>query len=103
MVLIQPAMLIADDNFALRLFSSTFQYEALALSLPACFSKVKLWMNQHSLKMNADKTQIIVLGNKKFLNHLRIKGTFMTSGVCVRFADSVKHLGVWFNSRQTHL
>ena len=87
----------ADDNFALRLFSSTFQYEALALSLPACFSKVKLWMNQHSLKMNADKTQIIVFGNKKFLNQLRIKGTFMTSGVCVRFADSVKHLGVWLD------
>ena len=91
----------ADDNSTFRIFTLPFQYETLAIALPKCLQKVKCWMNEHILKLNDEKTKIIAFGDKLFNNTLAIHGTFLESGVCLRLADCVKHLGVYLDSALT--
>ena len=54
-------------------------------------------MNRQFLKINDNKNEIMVFGNKKVLNSLHLNRTFLDSGVCIRFSDNVKHLGVWLD------
>ena len=87
----------ADDNSAYCLFPFTFQYETLAHSIPACFNNIKVWMNNHYLKLNSDKTEIVLFGHPKQSRNIVIHRTFLDPTTCIRFSDSVKHLGVWLD------
>ena len=65
----------------------------------ACLSRIKSWMDLFSLKLNETKTEIIVFGGKNFLKEkLCIHGTFLNSGSCLRFTDTVKYLGVFLDN-----
>ena len=56
-------------------------------------------MDLYSLKLNESKTEIIVFGGQSFLKEkLYINGTFLNSGGCLRFTDTVKYLGVFFDN-----
>ena len=59
-------------------------------------------MNRQFLKINDNKNEIMVFGNKKVLNSLHLNGTFLDSGVCIRFSDNVKHLDVWLDKSLTY-
>lgn len=85
----------ADDNTGSNPFNSLFQYNVLLESIPDLLSEIKEWMDNHYLKLNTLKTEIIVFGSKSFLDtELSINGTFTNSGKCIRFNDIVKYLGV---------
>lgn len=85
----------ADDNTGSNSFNSLFQYNVLLESIPDLLSEIKDWMDNHYLKLNTLKTEIIVFGSKSFLDtELSINGTFTNSGECLRFNDIVKYLGV---------
>ena len=88
----------ADDNSALKSFALFNQVNVLHKEVPNCIAKLKKYMNQHYLKLNDGKTEIIVFGNSTFKGQLTINGTFLDSGKCIRFAESVKYLGVFFDS-----
>ena len=80
----------ADDNSGVYAFAHNSQYDVLINQIPDCVSRIKSWMDLYYLKLNETKTEIIVFGGKNCL-----KGklcTFLNSGSCLRFTDTVKYL-----------
>ena len=88
----------ADDNSGLCAFTHHTSYDVIMNNLPECFEKLRAWMNHHFLKINETKTEIIIFGSQSFLSSNIINGTFLESGHCIRASDSVKYLGVHFDS-----
>ena len=60
--------------------------------------KIKMWMNDHFLKINTSKTEILLFCPKELDGEVIIRGVILDDSECVRFADKVKNLGVWFDS-----
>ena len=56
------------------------------------------------LKINPDKTEILLLFPKSMENEMIIRGTIIDGKHCIRFSDSVKNVGVWVdkNLNMTH-
>jgi len=52
------------------------------------------WMNLQWLKVNPDKTEIVVFHPKHLPNRLLIGGTIIAKDECIRFSDSVRNVGV---------
>ena len=50
----------ADDNMGLRLFPACASLSVLRESIPFCLTKIKEWADSHFLKMNSNKTEVIV-------------------------------------------
>ena len=82
----------ADDNNARQSFALHFQYDVINLQLPALMDKIKNWMHSHFLKINPDKTEIIVFLPNSLKDENTINGTFL-DGDCIRFSHVVKNLG----------
>ena len=83
----------ADDNNALQSFSLHFQFDLITSQLPKLMSQIKDWMNEHFLKINPDKTEIIVFLPEHMQDKRLINGAFL-EGECIRFSNTVKCLGV---------
>ena len=49
------------------------------------------------LKINPDKTEILLLFPKSMKNEVIIKGTFINDQQCIRFSDAVKNVCVWID------
>ena len=66
--------------------------------LNKCLDDVKEWMSTSKLKLNPDKTKFIISGSKRQRD--KLKACFPTDilGSSLRPVDSVKNLGVWFDS-----
>ena len=56
-------------------------------------------MNEHFLKINPDKTEIILFTPNSKVN--TINGAMLSNGDCVRFSSSVKNLGFHLDSYMT--
>ena len=82
----------ADDNNARQSFALHFQYDVINLQLPALMDKIKNWMHSHFLKINPDKTEIIVFLPNTLKDEPTINGAFL-DGDCIRFSHIVKNLG----------
>ena len=93
----------ADDKNGYMLFSLSCQYNVFKNIVPNCLEEVEKWASDHLLKLNKDKTQILVFGDKTFLKDLTIHGVFsdIAEKSCIRFADSAKYLGVWLDTHLT--
>merc|ERR1712015_223669 len=61
--------------------------------LPNLLTQIKEWMNLFFLKMNPDKTEIIMLVPQQLKNAHTINGCIFSDGSCIRFANFVKNLG----------
>ena len=55
-------------------------------------TQIRDWMNRHFLKINPDKTEIIVFLPSNSADIPTINGTFI-DGNCIRFSNVVKNLG----------
>ena len=62
-----------------------------------CVSCVERWMDSNRLKLNADKTQLIWLGNRQQLQKINIK-QFLIGSSTVPTVGSVIDLGVHIDS-----
>ena len=82
----------ADDNNALQSFSFHIQYDLIVSQLPKLMSQIKDWMNDHFLKINPDKTEVIVFLPENMRDKQLIHGAFL-EGECIRFSKTVKSLG----------
>ena len=58
-------------------------------------------MNDHFLKINSDKTNIIIFGTKTFLDKIDISGIFTHTNFCIRFSENVNYLVVKFDQLLT--
>ena len=62
-----------------------------------CINEISVWMNVNKLKLNDDKTEVLVVGNKSRIykidkNYLNISNTE------IAFVHKVRNLGVYFDS-----
>ena len=53
-------------------------------------------MNANFLKINSDKTEILLFYPPSLSSEIIIKGTFI-DGQCIRFSNDVKNVGVWLD------
>ena len=91
----------ADDNNAYTSFSLAFQYQVIAKQLPDLVNQINYWMNLYFLKMNPDKTEIILFLPQHLSSVHTINGCFLPDGTCKRFSDSVKNLGFLMDKHLT--
>ena len=87
----------ADDSNGRKTFSITLQYNILKNEVPKCLEEVTKWMNYQFLKVNPDKTELLLLYPKSLENKVIIKGTMINEKQCIRFSDVVKNVGVWLD------
>ena len=83
----------ADDNNAYKSFALTFQYNVISKKLPDLINQINQWMNLYFLKMNPDKTEMIMLLPPSLKDVNIIKGCILPDGNCIRFSDFVRNLG----------
>ena len=83
----------ADDSNARLTFALTFQHSVITQHLPNLMESITQWMNQFFLKINPDKTEIILFVPQSLSHCNTINGTFFRNGTCIRFSDIVKNLG----------
>ena len=93
-----PSM-YADDTNARIKFSLKFQYHNINDKIPKLVSEISDWLSEHFLKINTDKTEIILFCPPSAKFFPTIQGVFI-GNTCVRFSKTVKLLGVILD---THL
>ena len=69
--------------------------------LNRCLDNVKEWMSTSKLKLNPDKIEFIIFGSKRQRDKLKACFPIVILGNSLCPADSVKNLGVWFDSDNT--
>ena len=83
----------ADDNEGSSIFTSYFQNEMLLEKTANLLADLHSWANSMQLKLNPDKTEVIIFGSKTFLDKINLVGFFTSDSTCIKFTDSIKHLG----------
>ena len=92
----------ADDHQLYASFSPNLQFHYLGQKINDVLITMTKWMNSFYLKLNPNKTKIIVFGPNNIRNAIYIKGTFIDiDNSCIRFNNVVKNLGVLFDSDMT--
>ena len=86
----------ADDANGSKSFAIQFQYNILKNDVSNCMMKITSWMNANFLKINSDKTEILLFYPPSLSSEIIIKGTFI-DGQCIRFSNDVKNVGVWLD------
>ena len=89
----------------MKTFSLSFQYNVLVNEVVNCMNEITQWMHHHLLKINPDKTELLLLYPKSMSNGIVIHGTIFEDQ-CIRFSESVKNVGVWLDMHlnlETHV
>ena len=86
----------ADDSNGRKQFALSFQFYNLQCEISSCMREIVRWSNLHFVKINPDKTEIIVLRPPSLNKHLMINGAFIGDD-CIRFSKQVKNVGVWID------
>ena len=71
------------------------------LNLEKCLCDISVWMSQNKLKLNNDKTEIILFGSKKHLAELNIKSLSVAGTEVSVASEPVRNLGAMFDSQLT--
>ena len=87
--------LYADDTQLYTKFQPN-ELENVKSSVSECTIDVNNWMSKNKLKMNTDKTEIILCGTSQKLNTLDINNVVI-GDESVYFSPSVKNLGVYLD------
>ena len=87
----------ADDNQLMKHFLPRLQCYALGKSIQDCLSHILQWMNEYFLRLNQDKTKILVIAPPSIRKEIIIGGVFLNN-TCIRFVDSAKNLGFILDS-----
>ena len=90
----------ADDANCRKQFSLIFQYDILKNDIASCMKNVEYWMNERKLKLNTEKTEIIIFHPSKLCDFVIINGTHFDHK-CIRFSDVVKNVGFLLDKNMT--
>ena len=96
----------ADDNSGYQIFSLSSESYIFNESIPNCIEKIKLWMDEYFLKINEDKTEIIVFSSPVFDRNLSTSAVTLNNGDVITISDTMKYLGFHFDkflSLKTHV
>ena len=83
----------ADDSNGRKSFALTFQFQVLKHDVPNCMKLIVEWSHAHFMKINPDKTELLLLFPPSLNREVIIKG-ILFEDQCIRFSDSVKNVGV---------
>ena len=86
----------ADDSNGRKKFALSFQFQVLHNEIPKCMEAMIRWSNLHFMKINPDKTEIILLRPPSLNSRVLINGVFI-GDQCIRFSNEVKNVGVWLD------
>ena len=92
----------ADDH-TLKLSFSPGECDSENVSLNAirsCLENIGNWMLKYKLKMNQEKTEVILIGSRQQLIKVR-SSTLDIGGVSLKYLDSVRHLGAYLDKNLT--
>ena len=85
----------ADDSNGRRTFTLTFQYHIMNHEVE-CLKLIVKWSHAHFMKINPDKTEILLFYPPSLEKEVLIKG-IMFEEQCIRFSDCVKNVGVYLD------
>ena len=86
----------ADDSNGRKQFALTFQFNVLQNDIVHCLRQIITWSNSHFMKINPDKTEILLLCPSSLNKEVIIKGVIF-DGQCIRFSSEVKNVGVYLD------
>ena len=86
----------ADDSNGRKTFAIEFQYNVCKNDIATVMSEISHWMNIMFLKINPEKTEIILFHLKSDQQHVIIRGSFI-GDQCIRYSRAVKNVGVWLD------
>ena len=75
-------------------------------SMRLCIDDIKNWMTVNKLKLNDDKTEVMIISSSRMSTALSIPESFDIGNASVPFSDTVKNLGVTLDchlSLKTHV
>ena len=84
----------ADDNHVMKTFPLSMQFNVISSDLPQIITSISTWMNKFALKINPDKTEVIVFLPPNLRQFSSTNGVILADGTCIRFSNVVKYLGV---------
>ena len=87
----------ADDNAGYQVFTMSSTNNVLNLSIPSLISNISNWMHQYFLKINEDKTKIIVFGSRYFKSNLTIDNVITDNNETIDIVNKVKYLGAYLD------
>ena len=88
----------ADDHQLVKHFYPDFQHQVLSTDIQECMKTIMTWMNSHFLRINPDKTKIIVIAPPFLRRQVIVGGTFL-GNECIRFVETAKNLGVVYDQQ----
>jgi hypothetical protein len=86
----------ADDSNGRKQFALTFQFNVITQDIIECLDAIVQWSNDHFMKINPDKTEILLLCPSSMNNEVIIRGVIYEEQ-CIRFSTEVKNVGVWLD------
>ena len=90
----------ADDSNGRRTFALTFQFEVIGHQVVNCINRIVTWSHAHFMKINPDKTELMLLYPASLSKEVIVKGIIL-DGQCIRFSSQVKNVGVWIDCNLT--
>ena len=86
----------ADDSNGMKTFAIEFQFNVCKHDVPTVMKEITNWMNAMFLKINPEKTEIILFHLKAMKEQVIIRGTLI-EGQCIRYSTAVKNVDVWLD------
>ena len=86
----------ADDSNGKKIFAIEFQYNVCKNDIATVMSEITHWMNMMFLKINPEKTEIILFHLKSHQEQVIIRGSLI-GDQCIRYSEAVKNVGVWLD------
>ena len=86
----------ADDSNGRKTFAVEFQLNVCKNDVPHLLQEITEWMNWMFMKINPEKTEILLLYPKELEGKIIIQGTIVGEQ-CIRFSKVVKNVGVWLD------
>ena len=90
----------ADDSNGRKQFALTFQFSVMNYEIVNCLHKIIAWSNGHFMKINPDKTEILLLCPPSLNREVLIQGIIFEDQ-CIRFSTVVKNVGVYLDKNLT--
>ena len=93
----------ADDTQLYLAFQpdDTAAQESAVASMEACIQDIRNWMTKDSLKINDDKTEVILIGTKAQLKKVKIDNLAVGDSKIVPSTEAIRNLGCWFDKNFT--
>ena len=90
----------ADDSNGRRTFALAFQFEVIKNDVVNCIDRIVTWSHAHFMKINPEKTELMLLYPSSLSREVIIKGVLLEDQ-CIRFSEKVKNVGVWIDCNLT--